>query len=204
MSPYVKDNATGVVWVLTNKQIEAGAKAIAEDMMLPGGGRKKLSRVVSGHLDWFDAVEARGLTWNDMTRLLFVAGAKGRGGRPISIGTLSSVVWRKRKAAHAARNGPRTPTKGRVAEEQSSAGGQIDDRNAAPGAVSKNRSAADHSSQTRGKRRTVAEPMLPTMRNVAKPKARAVPRSEAAPLASKAQTLAFMKRAATIRRGSTE
>jgi hypothetical protein len=90
--PYVKDNVTGVVWVLTNKQIEAGAKAIAEDMMLPGGGRKKLSRVVSDHLDWFDAVEARGLTWADMSRLLLAAGAHGSDGGTIPVGTLSSTV----------------------------------------------------------------------------------------------------------------
>lgn len=95
----MKDNVTGVVWVLTNKQIEAGAKAIAEDMMLPGGGRKKLARVVSDHLDWFDAVEARGLTWGDMSRLLLAAGAHGSDGRAIPVGTLSSTVWRKRSDA---------------------------------------------------------------------------------------------------------
>jgi hypothetical protein len=94
----------------TNKDIEAGAKAIAADLARPGGGRKKLARVVGDHLDWFDAVEARGLTWNDMTRLLFAAGAKGRGSRPISVGTLSSAVWRKRKKILASLQSARTRT----------------------------------------------------------------------------------------------
>jgi hypothetical protein len=80
-----------------NNEIEAGAKAIAEDLRLPGGGLKKLARVVEDHLDWFDTVEARGLTWPDMSRLLFAAGAKGRNGRPFSVGTLYSTVWRKRE-----------------------------------------------------------------------------------------------------------
>jgi hypothetical protein len=83
----------------TSNEIEAGAKAIAEDLRLPGGGLKKLARVVEDHLDWFDAVEARGLTWADMSRLLFAAGAKSRNGRPFSVGTLYSTVWRKRDDA---------------------------------------------------------------------------------------------------------
>jgi hypothetical protein len=81
------------------KEIEAGAKAIAEDLRLPGGGLKKLARVVETHLGWFDMAEARGLTWADMSRLLFAAEAKGRNGRPLSVGTLYSTVWRKREDA---------------------------------------------------------------------------------------------------------
>jgi hypothetical protein len=83
--------------VATDKEIEVGAKAIARDLSLPGGGRKKLARVVEDHLSWFAMVEARGLTWADITRLLSVAGAMGQNGRAISIGTLSSTVWRKRE-----------------------------------------------------------------------------------------------------------
>ena len=37
-----------------SKEIEAGARAIAEDLRLPGGGLKKLARVVDDHLGWFD------------------------------------------------------------------------------------------------------------------------------------------------------
>ena len=83
--------------MLTNKEIDAGAKAIAEDFALSEGRIKKLARVVEGHLDWFDACEMRGMTWADIARLLFVAGAKGRNGRPFTVGTLSSTVWRKRR-----------------------------------------------------------------------------------------------------------
>jgi hypothetical protein len=82
-----------------SNEIQAGAKAIAEDLRLPGGGLKKLARVVEDHLGWFDRVEARGLTWADMSRLLFAAGAKGTNGRPFSVGTLYSTVWRKREDA---------------------------------------------------------------------------------------------------------
>jgi hypothetical protein len=81
----------------TGKEIEAGARVIAEDLCLPGGALKKLARVVEDHLDWFDMAEARGLTWADMSRLLFAAGAKSRKGRPFSVGTLYSTVWRKRE-----------------------------------------------------------------------------------------------------------
>ena len=83
----------------TSNEIADGANAIAEDLCLPGGGLKKLARVIEGHLDWFDMVEARGLTWADISRLLFSAGAKGRNGRPFSVGTLYSTVWRKREDA---------------------------------------------------------------------------------------------------------
>lgn len=82
-------------------EIGAGAKAIAEDLHLPGGGLKKLARVVEDHLGWFDRVEARGLTWADISRLLFAAGAKGTNGRPFSVGTLYSTgdrqAFRSRK-----------------------------------------------------------------------------------------------------------
>ena len=50
----------------TSKEIEVGLKAITEDFNLPEGGQKKLSRLVQNHLSWFDAVEARGLTVEDM------------------------------------------------------------------------------------------------------------------------------------------
>jgi hypothetical protein len=85
--------------MLTDKQIEAGAKALAADAALPGGGRKKLARLVGEHLHWFDATEKRGMTWGDISRLLFAAGVRAKNGRPIPIGTLSSTVWRKRQDA---------------------------------------------------------------------------------------------------------
>jgi hypothetical protein len=62
----------------SDRKIKLGAKAIADDLHLRGGGRKMLSRVVADHLEWFDAAEARGLTWSDMIRLLSAAGAVGK------------------------------------------------------------------------------------------------------------------------------
>jgi hypothetical protein len=85
--------------VATDKEIEAGAKAIVRDLSLPGGRRKKLARVVEDHLGWFATVGARGMTWVDIAQVLSAAGATGQNGRTISVGTLSSTVWRKRESA---------------------------------------------------------------------------------------------------------
>jgi hypothetical protein len=82
-----------------SNEIEAGARAIAEDLRLPGGGQQKLARVVRNHLDWFDMAEDRGFTWADMTRLLFAAGAKGKNGSAFSVSTLYLTVRRKREEA---------------------------------------------------------------------------------------------------------
>jgi hypothetical protein len=82
--------------MVDNKELESGLKAMAEDFHLPGGGHKKLSQLVAGHLHWFDAAERRGMGWRDMIRALTAAGVSGRGGKPFSVGTLSSTVWRKR------------------------------------------------------------------------------------------------------------
>lgn len=79
-----------------NRELEAGLRAMAEDFHLPAGGRKKLSQLVAGHLDWFDAAERRGMGWRDMIRALTAAGVTSRRGKPLSIGTLSSAVWRRR------------------------------------------------------------------------------------------------------------
>jgi hypothetical protein len=82
--------------MIDNKELESGLKAMAEDFHLPGGGHKKLSQLVAGHMHWFDAAERRGMGWRDMIRALTAAGVSGRGGKPLSVGTLSSTVWRKR------------------------------------------------------------------------------------------------------------
>jgi hypothetical protein len=79
-----------------NRELEAGLRAMAEDFHLPAGGRKKLSQLVAGHLDWFDAAERRGMGWRDMIRALTAASVTSRRGKPLSVGTLSSAVWRKR------------------------------------------------------------------------------------------------------------
>lgn len=79
-----------------NSDIEGRLRAIVEDFRLPGGGLMKLSRLVANHLDWFEAAEARGMTWRDMVKALSAVGVTGREGKPLSVGTLSSAVWRER------------------------------------------------------------------------------------------------------------
>ena len=79
-----------------NKELEASLKRIADDYRLPGGGRKKLSQLVAEHLDWFDAAQKRGMGWRDIISALAAASITGKRGEPLSIGTLSSTVWRKR------------------------------------------------------------------------------------------------------------
>lgn len=82
--------------MVSNKELEAGLKAMAEDFHLPGGARKKLARLVAEHLWWFDAAEQRGMSWRDMVRALAAVGVTGKGTKPVSVGTLSSTVWRAR------------------------------------------------------------------------------------------------------------
>ncbi|WP_454642880.1 hypothetical protein [Bradyrhizobium liaoningense] len=92
--------------MVSNKELEAGLKAMADDFHLPGGGRKKLSRLVVGYLWWFDAAEQRGMSWQDMIRAMTAAGVTGRGAKPISVGTLSSTVWRVRTKDREASGAP--------------------------------------------------------------------------------------------------
>jgi len=182
--------------VLTNKQIESGAKAIAEDMTFPGGGRKKLARVVNDHLDWFDAVEARGLTWGDMSRLLLAAGAKGRNGRAIPVGTLSSTVWRKRSDAAS----PISPASDKIRGigRASPRLGQAERPHVIPSKLT-NR-AGDQNSVVRTKSKHASKAKQPATQP-AKLASRTAPSDTTT---SKAQTLAFMKRAASIRRDRSD
>jgi hypothetical protein len=84
-----------------DKELEAGLRAMARDFHLPGGGQMKLSRLVAQHLGWFDTAERRGMGWRDMLRALTSAGVAGKSGKPLSVGTLSATVWRKRAEAEA-------------------------------------------------------------------------------------------------------
>lgn len=77
-------------------ELEAGLEAIAKDFVLPGGGRLRIARLVVNHLEWFDATEARGMTWQDMARAMAAAGVTDKHGKALSTGTLSSAVWRAR------------------------------------------------------------------------------------------------------------
>lgn len=90
----------------SNKELEAGLRAMAEDFHFLGGGRKKLSKLVAEHFAWFEAAARRGMSWPDMIRVLTAAGVTGRGGKPLSVGTLSSTVWRKRAESDGAMDRP--------------------------------------------------------------------------------------------------
>jgi hypothetical protein len=179
----------------SNKEIEAGARLIAEDLQLPGGGSKKLARVVHSHLEWFDAAEARGMTWSDMIRLLSAAGALGKDGRRLTVGTLSSTVWRKRaqekskkEATPQSARGTRSPKLGRT---------RLGPEAAVQNAV--NRSSGTRTRKVDGAlRRTVTETHKPKNSPSAATQSRS--KTPDNPSASKNDLLAFMNRAAAARR----
>lgn len=76
--------------------LKEGARTIATAMHSPAG-QIKLARVVANHLDWFERAQRRGLSWDQMIRLLTAAGAKRGNGLPFTRGHLSSSVWRARQ-----------------------------------------------------------------------------------------------------------
>jgi len=170
--------------MLTDKQIETEAKALAADAALPGGGRKKLARLVGDHLHWFDAAEKRGMTWGDMSRLLFADGVCAQNGRPIPIGTLSSTVWRKRQEAASVPVSKPLPAQSR----QRAHGSKVEYSNP----------------DTRGSKKPTAprgrspSKLQPSTSVMAKSSATKTPANSRS--ASSEQTLAFMKRAAALRR----
>src|SRR5215472_12949584 len=104
------------VRMVDNKELESGLKAMAEDFHLPGGGHKKLSQPVAGHMHWFDAAERRGMGWLcrrgerkrrkavERRHAIFdgLAQARGNGGR--------DEPCRPTSTARAARAHPRKPT----------------------------------------------------------------------------------------------
>jgi hypothetical protein len=189
----------------TSKEIEAGAKAIAEDLHLPGGGLKKLARVVEDHLGWFDTVEARGLTWADMSRLLFAAGAKGRNGRPFSVGTLYSTVWRKREDAKRIGRGIASSSKSTTAiqgstQESPPRKGRLDSAPIRSGNVEPPREPRQvrRSSLLKPERR----PKMPDKKQMKASKERSLPTQSGKflPKASSSKDLlAFMQRSAAVR-----
>jgi hypothetical protein len=81
-----------------DKDIESGARAIAEDFKLPGGRRKAVAKLVRHHLSWFDAAKDRGMAVDDILRLLTRAGATYEDGSSINFETLSNALWRRRNA----------------------------------------------------------------------------------------------------------
>ena len=176
--------------MLSNKELEAGLKAMTEDFHLPNGGRKRLSRLVASHLWWFDAAERRGMSWHDMVGMLTAAGVNGKGGLPLSVGTLSSTVWRARTE--------KEPVVDNQRREQSFGSEAIQSRAKSPGEATRRPAAP-----LRQKRRA-APPQdvidAPTDRRTS----RSSPRLTDGDRAERANkdVLAFMDRARKVRRRS--
>lgn len=79
-----------------DKDIQSGARLVAEDFRLPSGRRKKIAKLVTDHWGWFQAAEARGMVVEDILAMLTAAGATYEGGAPIKFATLSNALWRRR------------------------------------------------------------------------------------------------------------
>jgi hypothetical protein len=94
---------------LSDDTILHGAKSIAKALAIPGG-QASLDFVVARYLGWFDAAQARGMSWKHMTDVLFAAGAKRETGERFSTGHLSAVVWRQRKQSDQTEITDSTPT----------------------------------------------------------------------------------------------
>lgn len=95
---------------MTDRDLFEGAKQIAETLHGPGGFIP-LARVVARHLGWFDLARDRGLTWDQMIRVLHVAGVRQPNGLPLSRGVVSSAVWRARERSAASKGGAGQPPK---------------------------------------------------------------------------------------------
>jgi len=86
----------GSAGMAKNKDIESGARIVAEDFKLPAGRRKAVAKLVKDHLSWFDAAKARGMAVEDILSLLTSAGATYDDGSSINFDTLSNALWRRR------------------------------------------------------------------------------------------------------------
>jgi hypothetical protein len=168
----------------SNRELEAGLRAMAVEFHLPGGGRKKLARLIADHLWWFDAAEQRGMSWGDIARALAAAGVTTQGEKAFGVGTLSSTVWRKREV---------TP------ESESEA---------SRGDLRPNSSHTLHSARTLSGRTTRAPARESEARTVAERPRTAQPKTSPSDRLRKGGTpqkediLAFMDRARSVRRPS--
>ena len=105
-----------------NKDLESGARIVAEDFKLPGGRRKAVAKLVKDHLSWFDAAKARGMAVEDILSLLTSVGATYDDGSAINFDTLSNALWRKRNGASA---GPTKMDEPQPPRSNNVAGGRV-------------------------------------------------------------------------------
>lgn len=82
--------------VTKNREMEIGARAVAEDFLFPGDRRKSIAKLVRDNLTWFDCAEARGMFVDDILQILTKAGATYADGTAINFSTLSNALWRVR------------------------------------------------------------------------------------------------------------
>jgi hypothetical protein len=82
--------------MVTNEEIEAGAKVLAADYWLPGGKAKKVAKLVGSHPGWFVAALKRGMEPKEnIIPILSSAGITNEDGSDINEGTLKSALSRK-------------------------------------------------------------------------------------------------------------
>lgn len=167
-----------------NKDLEAGARVIAEDFRLPAGRRKAIAKLVRDHLDWFGAAEARGLVVADILRLLTAAGATYEDGSPIKFTTLSNALWRRRTAS--AERNHKVPLGG----ERQKPGPNRADGVMRPASKHARRNAARRAS-------TEADQAVASARRDVRSKS---PVQTGTETPSKSEVLGFMHRAAALRR----
>ena len=177
-----------------NKDIESGARIVADDFKLPGGRRKAIAKLVKDHLSWFDAAKARGMVVEDILSLLTSAGATYDDGSSINFDTLSSALWRKRNGASVepekiVEPHPRRPN-------QIASGRAVEPTNVhKPAAKHRPRQAVHPTGPNRTAK--LRGDLLTSEMPGKKPHARV---SAEKPKASSAEVLGFMRRAAAIRR----
>lgn len=202
-----------------NDELVRGAEAMASDFELPGDRRKKLARVVAGHLDFFAEADACGLTWQDISAVLAKAGIRSKNGLPLSVGTLSSSVWRKRREAATNSKSSGGPTsvdvtsRHRVTRPQNAESDATAPAPSDSGAISRKRGEVRGNQSAPANRTKSPAQNTASQRRAEKQRAPATPGTSRGsrasmdeptkakkPTVDKADVLGFMRRAAQLRR----
>lgn len=89
---------------MTNEDIEAWAKQFAGELTV-AGQHVPFDRVLVHHLEMFEALRSKGLTWQAIANLLSSAGAQRRDGSPISHDQLRADIPRLRRKQAARQSG---------------------------------------------------------------------------------------------------
>lgn len=200
-----------------NKDIEAGARIIAEDFKLPGGRRKAVARLVRDNPSWFDAALTRGMDVEDMLDTLTAAGATYKDGSAINYNTFSNALWRKREKAkkqrsrqdaftsppgehgHGRASQISDPGPVRAVDATRTRSGQTGEHGRAPIETAQGHAAAKRSSRVSVRRKHSTE--IPRQAKRGKPRSESSSSLKGDAM-SNTEKLSYMKRAAMIRRGS--